>query len=1257
MSARRKSASRVGGESALAGPTESRDHVLLPSGPEDSAPDAARLEACTGSGESGSAMTKGFPPVRLQGTSGHTKRRPHFKARIAVLERLLDSSREDVETLVALRHELGFRKTKRVADLRVRVEEALSYRRALGDAPQSSEELDRRKVEKSAAVPRRAASATARSVPRPPPLSEADHPIPNEPGPDRLPIHRGEGEPVDPDSILAAWTTLEVLTPQPLPAIEDLRALGRTLVRLRDDPKPWKAAAFQRRGRERAVFWFLYLGELDLEAATRSLLELFPEKREDENERPRTKGTAPLAVTVLDHRGVPAEAKAALASFAWGYGKIRAKRLTDLAGFPQAETRYQREIERRLTHLDPDGEPLPVDAESVDRVIAWLVEDLNLPRDQVIQEATAVRVPVWSFGREAPEPELVNSFFIQDLTKVRHAVKSGDLGHGFRSYLMSARSRAREDVLRGPELMETTAAPGRMPLAQWPGRGRYPLVLMQQVAVNHAASELDQAGLVGVNGPPGTGKTTLLRDLVAKVVVDRSIAMVRFDDPRQAFSHAGTIRLGPAFGHLYQLDRTLLGHEIVVASTNNKAVENISREIPAVEAVADDFSPPLRYFGSIADCVAAGRSDEVIVPGRAWGLAAAVLGNKANRSAFLSSFWWHREYGLAAYLRAIVDGWNPETTVEGAESPAVARSEAAPRNEGEAQERWERARGRFLSALRGVRAIVETLEAGRNALRRRPEVESRLLRIEAALVASADDLAGAARAEEEAGGRLEVAERDERESVEDRTAVLQLRPGFLARWFRTSGYREWRQRMSGAVDRLERTRAARRAAEQLSVSTRAEAQRHRERAAKLDAELRELCRERQELDGALAAAREANGTDLPDDRFWRGNRIDLHRSSPWLGEKLQHARAQLFSAAFDLHKAFIDAAARPLRHNLATMVAVMNGRALSPAQEPARRSLWASLFLVVPVISTTFASVARLFAGIGREEIGWLLIDEAGQAAPQAAVGAMWRSRRIVAIGDPLQIPPVITLPSKLITSVCSEYSVPAEHWSAPATSVQTVADRASWFGTKLLRDEGEMWVGCPLRVHRRCDEPMFSISNQIAYNGLMVQATPESPSPLGEVLGSSRWIDVTGEGIGKWSPPEGRVALELLIRVLDGGVEEPDVFFISPFRVVAYNLRHSLGSDPRLARMLPGDPRSWARERVGTIHTFQGKEAEAVVLVLGAPNSESAGARWWAGSTPNLLNVAVSRAKRRIYVVGSRTAWKGVGVFRNLASMLPVAE
>jgi superfamily I DNA and/or RNA helicase len=77
-----------------------------------------------------------------------------------------------------------------------------------------------------------------------------------------------------------------------------------------------------------------------------------------------------------------------------------------------------------------------------------------------------------------------------------------------------------------------------------------------------------------------------------------------------------------------------------------------------------------------------------------------------------------------------------------------------------------------------------------------------------------------------------------------------------------------------------------------------------------------------------------------------------------------------------------------------------------------------------------------------------------------------------------------------------------------------------------------------------------------------------------------------------------------------------------------------------------------FSRIGVGTVHTFQGREYDVVILVLGGG---SPGARHWAASTPNLLNVAVTRAKDRLFVIGDHSAWADVGHARVLANVLPV--
>ena len=351
-----------------------------------------------------------------------------------------------------------------------------------------------------------------------------------------------------PDSVLAAWLTLEVLTPQPLPDARNLETIGRTLVQLDEYSEPWSEPRFLKRGKERSVHWMIYLGELDLAKATDAILKLYPDNAVDE--RADVRGNTTLAVIVVDGQGRPVEGKTFLSGFAWGYGQVRAGQLKGLASFPEAESMIKKELEDRLIRQDEDGKIIPLTNSDIAQAIGWLTELINLPDEEVLRPGIAIRVPQWGTNNEAPEPELLNSFFIDDLVKARAAFASGHVGQALAAYMGITSIRDRQDVLRDKSIVAQTLAPERMPLTRWPSPGRYPLVLMQQAAINHSMAELANGGLVAVNGPPGTGKTTLLRDVVAKVVLDRAIAMSKFDKPTQAFSHVTSMRTGQASTHL-----------------------------------------------------------------------------------------------------------------------------------------------------------------------------------------------------------------------------------------------------------------------------------------------------------------------------------------------------------------------------------------------------------------------------------------------------------------------------------------------------------------------------------------------------------------------------------------------------------------------------------------------------------------------------------------------------------------------------------
>lgn len=1162
--------------------------------------------------------------------------RPYINSSIVELEQLLQSGNRDRSVLHSLGNELKYRKTQRAQALLKQITEIL----AATCSTTMNQETEKKQQ-------------TAAQVKK-----QITKPAPTEFFPETAPQFNLENE-IKPgsDSILAAWLTLEVLTPQPLPNARELETIRRTLVRLDEYPEPWKEKRFSKSGKERAVHWMLYLGEVDLKLATEAILKLYPDEAADE--RSEIKGNTTLAVAVVDAQGRPIDGKTFISSFAWGYGQVLGGKLRGLAGFPDAERRIKSELEKHLIHQDEEGKILPLTRDDIASATTWLTQNLNLPDKEVIRPGIAIRVPQWSAYNEPPEPELLNSFFIEDLVKARTAFRNGQVGNCLSIYMGESSSKPRQDVVSDKGIVAATVAPKRMPLARWPGPGRYPLVLMQQAAVNHAASELSDSGLVGVNGPPGTGKTTLLRDIVAKVVLDRALAMAKFDKPVQAFSHVASMKTGQGFTHLYKLDDNLLDHEIVVASSNNKAVENISREIPAKKAISDDLSPPVQYFQSISDAIAAGK--EPLVDGVTWGLSAAILGNSTNRSAFTQAFWWHKKRGMSRYLKAVLgadtpdDDEDPDGEEDLEKVLDVVTLEQPPRNEIEALASWREVRNRFIGKLKHTERCQQEAQKAYEAVQKYAEAVRQIETTISELRIAQENLKIVLNEEENTQRDLVRAANAETRALHDQMAVGLLRPGFFARLFGTRSYRAWQSNMLTAVEAVRNATLQLRATEEALQAAQTKVTTTKKDISSLELEKQKAEDAVTHIKEIIEAMRQKAGKNLADEQFWSQEEDWLQRSSPWITAEWQNARDELFVEAFSLHRAFINAAAKPLRHNLRAAMDLLKGRVLSEEQEPARRSIWASLFMVVPVISTTFASTSRLFGPLGREQIGWLLIDEAGQALPQAAVGALWRAKRAIVIGDPLQIPPVVTIPPKLIRSIFSEFRVNPEEWAAPNVSAQALADRASWFGTNILTDDGDIWVGSPLRVHRRCENPMFKISNHIAYNGLMVYGTQPGTSTIGNVLGESAWLHVEGEAIGKWSDNEGEAALSLLHTLLDAGIEDPDVFLITPFRTVSQKLREIIRTDRSIADCLPGKVWDWTNDRVGTVHTFQGKEADAVIIVLGAPSAESAGARRWAGHPPNILNVAVTRAKRRLYVIGNRQAWKDTGAFSHLAQALKV--
>ena len=294
---------------------------------------------------------------------------------------------------------------------------------------------------------------------------------------------------------------------------------------------------------------------------------------------------------------------------------------------------------------------------------------------------------------------------------------------------------------------------------------------------------------------------------------------------------------------------------------------------------------------------------------------------------------------------------------------------------------------------------------------------------------------------------------------------------------------------------------------------------------------------------------------------------------------------------------------------------------------------------VCRLISVTSLSVKAGFP-LSDNLFDILIIDEASQCDVASAIPLILRAKQVVIIGDPMQL--------KHITSVrTEEENEIREHYLLSSRPYLKYVEQSLWdYSADFLGHATQNSFPIALENHYRCHPDIIGYSNNQFYSrsldkplNVLTDVSKMSLPQQGMVL-----INVRGkqesENVNLNKVEADRVislAKEVLSLKSDASIG-----IVTPFRDQADYIKSHLEDSLK------------ENVEVNTAHGFQGDEKDVIIysLVI-TDNSPKRKVNWIDYMTPNLVNVAVTRARQTLYIVGNAEYIKSVSPERNALGYL----
>ena len=243
------------------------------------------------------------------------------------------------------------------------------------------------------------------------------------------------------------------------------------------------------------------------------------------------------------------------------------------------------------------------------------------------------------------------------------------------------------------------------------------------------------------------------------------------------------------------------------------------------------------------------------------------------------------------------------------------------------------------------------------------------------------------------------------------------------------------------------------------------------------------------------------------------------------------------------------------------------------------------------VLSTTYSAKACISKDM---VFDYLIMDEGSQVDIKTGALALSCAMNAVIVGDDKQLPNVVSQEEEIaLNAIQSTYHVDEKYQATTNSFLQSCV--------KVLKDAPVTL----LREHYRCHPRIIDFCNQRFYNGELIAMTSDNNE--GKVLQVIKTVP-GNHARGHFNQREIDVIIQ---EVMPEYSTSDSVGIITPYRDQAIAINQALGKDV-----------------ASTVHKFQGRECDAIIMSMvdNIPTDFS--------DDPNLMNVAISRAKTKLCIV-----------------------